>query len=167
MAHVPVSVGLVKSFIVNHLNRIYAAKIHLLKKLPLLLNHVKFSVLQDVILETVKDVENQLARIEMVYNLIDCKASLKRIKGLTSLIDEAFHSIERAINDDEISDLSIIFYLQNIKSVEMSSFQMLQIASAKLGNDEVSELLTENFKAAKMDRLLFVHVSTKYVINPV
>ena len=60
-----------KSFFTNHLNRIYFAKAHLVSKLPLLKDEVSFSDLRHAIQETVEDVEKQMARMELIYELLD------------------------------------------------------------------------------------------------
>ncbi|MDO7743345.1 MAG: DUF892 family protein, partial [Pedobacter sp.] len=61
--------------------------------------------------------------------------------------------------------LSIIFYLQNIESVEMASFQILQMAAVRLNNKHISQLLKENYEEAKSDRTLLLLISSKYIIN--
>jgi len=61
--------------------------------------------------------------------------------------------------------MSILFYMQNIESVEMASFQVLQIAAVKLRNKLVGQLLKENFDEAKADRTLLLLVTTKYVVS--
>ncbi|WP_231463527.1 DUF892 family protein [Pedobacter sp. Leaf132] len=162
---IPLEKAQLRKFIISHLNRIYSAKLHLTNRLPMLLKHVQFSVLESAIVETVEDVEKQLARMELIYALMDRKISKKPIKGLSGLIEDAFYSIEKLADQDELCDLSIIFYLQNIKSVEMSSFQILQMAAAKLSDKQVVKLLNENYQEAKADRVLFLQISTKYVVS--
>src|ERR1700761_3484878 len=100
-----------KIFFVSHLNRIYFAKQHLVQKLPLLKNEVSFSDLRHAIEETVDDVEKQMARMEMIYELIDASISKGSIHGLTGLVDDAFEAIKEQ-SEEELRDMSIIFYLQ-------------------------------------------------------
>ena len=59
----------------NHLNHIYYAKAHLVKWLPKLKDEVYFEDLQYAVAETVDDVEKQMARMELIYELLDAQIS--------------------------------------------------------------------------------------------
>jgi ferritin-like metal-binding protein YciE len=152
-----------KVFFVNHLNRIYYAKMHLVQWLPKLQDEVNFSDLRHAIRETVEDVEKQIARMELIYELLDAEISKGSINGLTGLVDDAFEAIREQAGEAELRDMSIIFYLQNIESVEMASFQVLQIAAVKLKNKQVIQLLKENYDEAKADRTLLLLIAAKYI----
>jgi ferritin-like metal-binding protein YciE len=152
-----------KKFFVNHLNRIYFAKAHLVQRLPQLKNEVYFNDLQLAIEETVEDVEKQMARMEVIYELLDAEISKGSINGLTGLVDDAFEAIREQSGEAELRDMSIIFYLQNIESVEMASFQVLQMAAVKLKSKQIKQLLSENYDEAKADRTLLLLIAAKYI----
>jgi ferritin-like metal-binding protein YciE len=134
-------------------------------KLPSIAEEVEFADLKNAILETVADVEKQIARMEVIYSLLDSEVSKGSIYGLTGLIEDAFEAINEQRGEPELRDLSIIFYLQNIESVEMASFQILQMAAVKLKNKHVNQLLKENYDEAKADRTLLLLISSKYITN--
>ena len=152
-------------FFLRHLDRIYAAKLHLVSKLPLLSEEVQFSNLKNAIDNTVNIVKHQLTRMQVIYTLLDASYSGGSINGLTGLIDDAFEAINEHQDEAELRDLSIIFYLQNIESVEMASFQILQMAAVKLNNKHINQLLEENYNEAKADRALLLLISSKYISN--
>ncbi|TSJ36540.1 DUF892 family protein [Mucilaginibacter corticis] len=152
-----------KVFFVTHLNRIYYAKAHLVEWLPKLRDEARFSDLRHAIGETVEDVEKQIARMELIYELLDAEISKGSINGVTGLVDDAFEAIREQAADAELRDMSIIFYLQNIESVEMASFQVLQMAAVKLKNRQVTQLLKENYDEAKADRTLLLLIAAKYI----
>lgn len=154
-----------KRFFVTHLNRIYYAKAHLVTWLPQLKDEVYFNDLELAIRETVEDVEKQMARMELIYELLDAQISKASINGLTGLVDDAFEAIREQNGEDELRDMSIIFYLQNIESVEMASFQVMQMAAVKLKNKQVKQLLQENYDEAKADRTLLLLIAAKYIIK--
>ncbi|MCQ6957070.1 DUF892 family protein [Mucilaginibacter aquariorum] len=154
-----------KSFFINHLNRIYSAKAHLVSKLPLLNDEVYFKDLQFAIQETVEDVEKQMARMDVIYELLDAVKADGSINGLSGLIDDAFDAIAEQADEAELRDMSIIFYLQNIESMEMASFQVLQMAAVKLKNNQIKQLLQENYDEAKADRTLLLFIAAKYIIK--
>lgn len=154
-----------KLFFIKHLDRIYAAKIHLTHKLPLLAEEARFKDLRNAIFDTVGNVEMQLARLQLIYTLLDCDPSKGSIHGLSGLIDDAFEAINEQKGEAELQDLSIIFYLQNIESVEMASFQILQMAAIRLHNPHINKLLKENYEEAKSDRTLLLLISSKYIVS--
>ena len=154
-----------KIFFIKHLDRIYGAKLHLVSKLRHIADEVEFTDLKSAINETISDVEKQIARMEVIYSLLDAEVSKGSIHGLTGLIQDAFVSIQEHHGEPELRDLSIIFYLQNIESVEMASFQILQMAAVKLKNKHINQLLKENYEEAKADRTLLLLISSKYITN--
>jgi ferritin-like metal-binding protein YciE len=101
--------------------------------------------------------------MEVIYNLLDAEISKGSINGLTGLVDDAFEAIREQTGEAELRDMSIIFYLQNIESVEMASFQVLQMAAVKLKNKQIKQLLKENYDEAKADRTLLLLIAAKYI----
>ncbi|WP_442587062.1 DUF892 family protein [Pedobacter sp. AW31-3R] len=152
-------------FFLTHLDRIYAAKMHLLAKLPEIADQAQFSDLKNAIHETINDVQKQVARMQMIYTLLDAEVSIGSIHGLTGLINDAYEAIQEQSGEAELQDLSIIFYLQNIESIEMASFQILQMAAVKFNNNQISSLLKENYNEAKSDRTLLLLISSKYITS--
>jgi len=153
------------AFFIIHLDRIYAAKGHLVEKLPLLKIEVHFKDLEQAIQETINDVSKQMARMEVIYALMDAKINDSSINGLKGLVDDSFNAINEVKSEMEIRDMSIIFYLQIIESMEMASFQILQMAAVKLKNKQITQLLKENHDEAKADRLLLLLIAAKYLTN--
>jgi ferritin-like metal-binding protein YciE len=154
-----------KVFFVRHLDKIYAAKTHLVSRLPLIADEVYFSDLRLAMRETVEDVEKQIARMEMIYTLLDAGINKGNSSGLVGLVDDAFEDIKLHQSEPELRDLSIMFYLHNIESMEMASFQILQMAAVKLKNKQVKHLLKENYDEAKADRTLVLFIAAKYITN--
>lgn len=153
-----------RSFFIDHLNRIYSAKNHLLKNLPALEYEARYSDLKSAVAENVENVEKQIVRMQMIYTLLEELPSPTSSLGLTALVDDAFDTIQHE-EDPELRDLSIAFYIQSIESVEIASFQILRMAAVKINNKQVERLLNENFQEAKADRTLFLLISTKYLTS--
>lgn len=154
-----------QSFFINHLNKIYSAKKHLVSHLPKIADDVHFKDLFLAIRETIEDVEKQMARMEMIYTLLDSNIEAGNFSGLSGLVDDAFRDIELHAENPELRDMSILFYLSNIESMEMASFQILQIAAVKLNNDHIKQLIRENYDEAKADRTLILLIAAKYVTS--
>lgn len=151
------------AYFVNNLDKIYAAKTHLVKHLPEIAEETHFSDLRLAILETLEDVEKQIARMDIIYAMLDAEPGKGTYSGLAGLVDDAFEDIRLHSDEPELRDLSIAFYMQNIESIEMASFQVLEMAAVKLKNKQIKQLIRENYDEAKADRTLLLLITAKYV----
>jgi len=152
-----------RTYFINNLDKIYAAKTHLVKHLPEIADEAHFSDLRFAILETLEDVEKQLVRMDIIYTMLEAERSKGNFSGLAGLVDDAFEDIKLHSQESELRDLSIAFYMQNIESVEMASFQVLEMASVKLKNKQIKQLIKENYDEAKADRTLLLLITAKYI----
>lgn len=150
-------------FFIHHLNKVYSAKTHLLKRLPEILYEAHFSDLEEAIYETIKIVENQRRRMELIYDLMKAEHNDGSINGLKGLIDDSFEEIKSHQNNPELRDMSIMFYMTNIEATEMASFQILQLLAVKIGNQQIKALIKENFDEAQADKALLLLITTKYL----
>ena len=152
-----------RTYFINNLDKIYAAKTHLVKHLPEIADEAFFKDLRYAILETLEDVERQLTRMDIIYAILDAERGKGNYSGLVGLVDDAFEDIKLHSQEPELRDLSIAFYLQNIESIEMASFQVLEMAAVKLKNKQVKQLIRENYDEAKADRSLLLLITAKYI----
>ncbi|RFZ91311.1 DUF892 family protein [Mucilaginibacter conchicola] len=152
------------AFFIDHLNVIYAAKAHLVDKLPVIAAHVHYIDLHEAILETVSDVQKQMVRMEMVMAMMDARITKENCAAMIGMIDDVFASIQHYTGRDRgLRDLSIANYMQQIESVEMASFQILEMAAVKLKDKQVKQLLKECYNEARTDRTLMLLIATKYI----
>lgn len=150
-------------FFISHLHRIFCAKTQLAEKLPEIGKRAHYHDLRQAINETVEIVENQIARIREIYIHLDTCYQPESCIGLVGLLDEAFQSIGNPQEKPELKDLSILFYLQNFESIEMSSFKVMMTVAGKLGEPEVEQLLLECFDEASEDKVLLKQITYKYL----
>lgn len=153
------------SYFTDHLNLIYCAKLHLVKQLPLMAEYAAFADLRNAILETCEDISKQILRMDEIYVILEAVYSPKNCATASGLLEDSFKAIAEKGEDPILRDLSILFYMQNIESIEVSSFKVLQMAAAVLQNKQVSQLMQENFDEAKEDRKLLVLINAKYLVN--
>src|ERR1700744_2550455 len=148
-----------RHFLISHLNRIYCAKRQLADKLPELARRSYFLDLRQAIGETVEIVENQIARIRQIYIALDAFYHPESCSGLVGLLDEAFQSIGRPEDSPAVRDLSVLFYMQDIESIEITSFKMLMLVADLLEEKEVAQLLMECYDEAREDKILFKEIA--------
>jgi len=150
-------------FFISHLNRVYCAKSQLAEKLPELAKRSHFLDLQQAIEETVEIVGNQLSRIKEIYIRLDTFYHPESCTGLIGILDEAFQSIGNPADSPSIKDLSILFYMLNIESIEIASFKMMLLVADQIQNEGVQQLLLECYDEAKEDKILLRQITEQYL----
>ncbi len=151
-----------REFFLIHLNKIYCAKSHLGERLPEIADQAGYRDLKNAILETLEDVVKQISRIEEIFVMLDSIPSLDGSDFLVNLVEDGFNSIHGYENTKK-RDLSILFYLMLIESIEISSFKILMIAASEMPDVGVRQLLKENFDESKADKELLLLITSKYM----
>lgn len=152
-----------RQFFISHLNRIYCAKSQLVDRLPLIGQQSYFRDLHQAIGETVDSVRMQIARLRDIYVRLDTFYRPESCMGVTGFLDEAFQSIGPPFDSPVLRDMSILFYMQNIESIEMASFQVMMRVADKLQETAVAQLLKECYDEAKGDKALFRAITGHYL----
>ena len=151
-----------RKFFIEHLNHVYNAKACLALRIPRLKILANFKDLKNAIAGTGNTIQKQIARMREIFSLLNTKVSVEKDNKLTGVIEDAFTVIEQ--NDDRaLSDMSILFFLQNILGAGMTSLQILQLAAVKLKNKQIKQLLKENFEEAKSEKIFFQLLTAKYI----
>jgi ferritin-like metal-binding protein YciE len=157
------SVAELRRFFISHLNRIYCAKSQLVDKLPQLVHRSYFLDLQQAIIETIEIVEQQIKRMKAVYIALDAFYQPESCVGLDGILDEAFQSIGAADDTAAVRDLSILFYMQNIESIETASFKVMMMVADRLESPEIVQSLRECYDEAREDKALFLAITENYL----
>jgi ferritin-like metal-binding protein YciE len=149
----------------ENLNHIYCCKSHLIERLSEVVEYVCLSDLKFAIMETLEELESQLARMDEIYKLLGTAYSFENCKGMICTLENAFSSIAQHGEEMVVRDLSILFYLLYVESMELASFQTLEILTTQLKNNQIIQILKDNFEEARTDRALMLMIATKYVKN--
>ena len=135
----------------------------LAEKLPELARRSHFLDLQQAIGETVEIVLAQLSRMKEIYIRLDSFYQAEGCTGLAGILDETFQSIGRPGEGPALRDLSVLFYMQNIESIEIASFKMMMLVAGRLEEKEVVQLLLECYDEAREDHILFREITANYL----
>jgi ferritin-like metal-binding protein YciE len=152
-----------RRYFIDHLDKIYCAKSHLVENFPKVLQFATFSDLKNAIEGSISDLRNQLARMREIYKIMQEKYEPGACQMFAGLIEDLFRGAEQEKNGPELRDMSIIYYMQNIESLEMASFHALQMAAIKFKNNDINDLLQDNFDEAKTERALLRLITAKYL----
>jgi len=146
----------IKTFFIDHLNRLYCAKSHLAERLPEIHDEAAFADLKQAIKETIACTEKQLARIEKIFSLMIIKYSFEKCQTLITFLETQFESLQLHATQAEVRDLAIVTYLYQLDSVELASSNILQVAVNSLNNQEIKALIEEQYSEAKADNALLL-----------
>lgn len=151
------------TFFIRHLNKVYTAKSLLIEELPEILENAHFADLRAAIEETINGVRQQMVRMDEIYQILNVEISDVDTGALKGMIEDSFNDIKFHGGNAELRDMSILFYLQIIESMEMASFQILQMLAVKLKNDRIKLLIKNNYDDARKDRTLLLLITAKYI----
>jgi ferritin-like metal-binding protein YciE len=152
-----------KQFFISHLNRIYCAKNQLADKLPIIAGNTYSSDLRLAVSQAIDCVRVQTGRLEEIYARLDASYTPESCVGLLGFLDEAFQSIGPPLDRPLLRDLSILFYMQNIESIEMASFEVMTRVADKLNESRVAQLLRECHDEARQDKALLNSIAGQYL----
>lgn len=154
-----------KRFFMSHLDKIYCAKNHLVDNFPAVLSLATFADLKGAIEDSISELQNQISRMREIYQIMKQNYEPAACKMFSGLIDDLFYGAKHEDNTPELRDMAIIYYLQNIESLEMASFHSLRMAAVKFQNDDINALLKDNFDEAKTERSMLRLIMAKYLTS--
>jgi len=98
-----------------------------------------------------------------MYELLGSKPSDEGCEVIKSVIEEAFNLNNNSGKSTIINDMDIILYMQLIENIELSSFRMLKLIAQFMGNDEITQMVTECFDENVDNDKLFSLISEEYL----
>lgn len=154
---------LLKEHFVHHLNRVYYGKQYLKNHLPQLTQISSFKKLQQGIREVWEDVSKQVERIKETYEIIDAEPAPENCVPIISIFKDAFEPQEYGVETSILNDIDIILYLQLLEHINITSYRMLKILAANMGNAKVEQLLQESLDESSDNDKLFVMIADEFV----
>ena len=152
-----------KQLFIHQLNRVNCTKGYLIRNLPLLIEMASFKNMKLAIQEDLDDVKKQQMRIDEMYQILGSKASDEGCDVIKSIIEEAFNLNNNSGKSTIINDMDIILYMQLIENIELSSFGMLKLIAQFMGNDKITQMVTECFDENVDNDKLFTLISEEYL----
>lgn len=135
---------------VAELKDIYWAEKHIVKNLPKMVKAATSTDLKNALEQHRAETEQQVERLEEVFELIDARAIGKRCEGMDGLVEEAKTIIEQTEEGTLTRDVGIIFAAQKIEHYEIATYGTLKTIAAVLDLDnEVVDLLAESLEEEK------------------
>jgi ferritin-like metal-binding protein YciE len=137
-----------RELFVEELKDIYWAEKALVKALPKVASKVSNEELKEALENHLSETEEQVARLEQVFEVLGEKAEGKKCEAMQGLIKES----EEVISDTEegpVRDAGIILAAQKIEHYEIATYGTLCTFAKILGENEASALLEDTLNEEK------------------
>jgi ferritin-like metal-binding protein YciE len=132
----------------EELKDIYWAEKALTKAIPKMIKNATSEDLIEALENHLSETENQVKRVEMVFDVIGKKAAAKKCEAMDGLIKEA-EEIMSECEEGAMCDAGIISAGQKVEHYEIASYGTLRQFAQTLGLDDAVSLLEETLEEEK------------------
>ncbi|OCB78192.1 ferritin-like domain-containing protein [Flavobacterium piscis] len=147
-----------RELFVDSLKDIYWAEKALTKALPKMAKNATSEDLITTINDHLTVTEEQVTRLEQIFDLIGEKASAKKCEAMEGLIKEGESIIEET-QQGPVRDAGIIAASQKIEHYEIATYGTLAAFAHTLGEDEALDLLQQTLDEEKEADTLLTEVA--------
>ncbi|MCO6149253.1 ferritin-like domain-containing protein [Flavobacterium sp. NRK1] len=137
-----------KEFYIDCLKDIYWAEKALTKALPKMAKNASDKNLISVLEEHLSETEEQISRLERVFELVGKKAVAKKCEAMDGLIKEG-QDIMESTEIGPVRDAGIIAASQKIEHYEIATYGTLCAFAKTLGYDDAAKILHETLEEEK------------------
>ncbi len=138
-----------EKFFIDALKDIYWAEKHLTKELPKMKKAATTQQLKDAIEEHKMQTEEQVSRLEQVFELMGKKAQAKKCEAMEGLIKEGNSVVEETEEGSMTRDAGIIMAAQKVEHYEIATYGGLVSIATTLGLSEVAAILSTTLEEEK------------------
>lgn len=126
--------------LLDHLKDIYDAEHQITKALPKMAKAASSPQLKTAFEKHLSETENQIRRLEQVFETMGKKATRKTCKGMKGLIEEGEEILKEDAADD-VRDAGLIAAAQKVEHYEIASYGTVRAYAEMLGMNEAADLL--------------------------
>lgn len=152
-----------KELFVDSLKDIYWAEKSLTKALPKMSKAATSEDLKNAFNNHLEETQNQIARLESVFEIIGEKAQAKKCEAMAGLTKEAEGMISETDKGTETRDVALIMAAQKVEHYEIATYGSLATLAAQLGYDDAKELLGETLNEEKNADLLLTDIAVSHI----
>jgi len=146
----------------EELKDIYDAEKQLTKALPKLAKKASSPDLKAGFEAHLRQTEEQIDRLEQVFEYLEMPAKGKKCKGMKNLIAEGEEMMAEA-EDDATRDALMIAAAQKVEHYEIASYGTVRTWAQLLGKSEVASLLEESLEEEKATDEKLTTIAEAYV----
>lgn len=137
-----------KELFINELKDVYHAEKQVARMLPKMSKQVSNETLKEHFDEHLKETENQITRLEKIFQELEMSPKAKKCMGMEGIIEEGKEILEE-IDDPSVLDAAILASAQKVEHYEISTYGTLATFADLLGMDDIAEILRETLEEEK------------------
>ena len=157
------TVDSLRSLLIEQVKDLYDAERRLTKAIPKLAKASTNEELQTALEEHLSETENQVSRLEQVFDVLDERPKAKPCEGMKGLITEGDEHAKEDYDDDDLRDAMIIGSAQRVEHYEIAGYGTAIAHARLLGLDDVVELLEETLAEEKAADLKLTQIAESVV----
>ncbi|MEX2231539.1 MAG: ferritin-like domain-containing protein [Cyclobacteriaceae bacterium] len=147
--------SMLRELFIEELRDIYWAEKHLVKALPKMEKATSSEELASAFADHLAVTQEQVSRLEQVFELMGEKARGKKCDAMEGLVKEVESVIEDTEEGTSTRDVALIIAAQKVEHYEIAAYGGLATLAKTLGKNEVKELLGQSLEEEKeTDELL-------------
>jgi ferritin-like metal-binding protein YciE len=147
--------SMLQEYFIEELRDIYWAEKHLVKALPKMEKAATSEELATAFADHLAITEEQVSRLEKVFELLGEKPRGKKCEAMEGLVKEAESIIEDTEEGTSTRDVALIIAAQKVEHYEIASYGGLTTLAKTLGKEDIANLLGETLEEEKeTDELL-------------
>jgi len=127
---------------VDELKDIYHAEKQLTRALPKMAKNASSDKLKKSFETHLKETENQIKRLEQVFEELGIPAKGKRCVGMEGIVNEGKEKMEEDI-EDAVLDAALIASAQKVEHYEIASYGTLRTYAEEMGHRKIADLLQQ------------------------
>jgi ferritin-like metal-binding protein YciE len=131
--------------LIDEVRDLYHAEKQLVKALPKMAKAASFDELRTALEDHLVETENQVARLERVFELFDLKPRAKACAGMAGIIEEGAEMLEEEA-EDSVRDAMIIAAAQRAEHYEIAAYGTACAWAEELGLADVATQLRETLE---------------------
>lgn len=146
---------MLKELFIDELKDIYWAEKHLTKALPKMKKAATSEELAAAFEDHLTVTENQIARIEQVFEMLEMTPRAKKCEAMEGLVKEAQNLMEELPKGSAVIDAGLIIGGQKVEHYEIAAYGSLVQLAKTMGENEIADLLQQTLDEEKQaDQLL-------------
>src|SRR5256885_1130858 len=138
-----------QEFLIEELKDLYSAEKQITKALPKMAKKAKSNELKKAFEDHLRETEEQIERLDTIFEQLDESPRGKKCKGMEGLLEEGQEVMSENAGEPEILDVGMIAAAQKVEHYEMAGYGCARTYAELLGLDEAVELLQKTLDEEK------------------
>ena len=134
--------------LVEEIRDLYNAEKQLVKALPKMAKGATSEELREALESHLDETENQVTRLERVFELLDEKPRGKHCAGMAGIVEEGSEKLQEDM-EDMVLDACLIASAQKVEHYEIGAYGTVIAWADALGLNEVRDVLNETLEEEK------------------